>query len=202
VRRPTVLVDVDGVLADFQNAVLQLVNYEVGGAHEPADVTEWSIKNALGLTDAQWSWVCDRIELPGFAFHLEPYPGAVEAVLKLAKCSEVYFVTSPWASSVTWTHDRTQWLRKYFGKTLGPRVIHTAHKSLVAGDVLIEDKMSNAAEWGRAGEAVSWQGDRFAVLWDRPYNRDGDRRGLHVVESWDEVFGLETRGGFTPWGEP
>lgn len=189
---PIVLCDVDGVIADFTQPILDFVN-ERCPDKEPAtleDVTQWSIRDALALTDAMWkSVVNDLIKVPGFCLGLNPYPGAIEGVKALAEVSDLYFVTSPWDSQ-TWCYERSQWLRKHFGYTLGSKLIQTSHKHLVQGDILIEDKPSTIAPWLRY-DAVSWYGFRKAILWDRPYNQEWVKdHNRYRVSLWDTVMGV------------
>ena len=47
---PRVLLDVDGVLADFVSAFLHVVYMRLGRSFEPSDVTSFGIANSLGLT--------------------------------------------------------------------------------------------------------------------------------------------------------
>jgi len=184
-----VLVDVDGVVADFTGRMLDVVLEETGRRHEVEDVDQWSIQLALGLPDEHWRNVVRRIEEPGFASNLRPYPGAVEAVRDIADRHHVFFVTSPWWSSTTWMHDRTDWLVKFFGKTQGRKVVHTSAKQLVVGDVMVEDKAATLAAWERADDAASWHGTRRAFLLDRPYNRhvSPSERHLERLHSLDEL---------------
>jgi 5'(3')-deoxyribonucleotidase len=174
-----VLLDVDGVIADFTGKVLSEIERILGRYYEPHQVTQWSIKDALGLSDRDWKRVVDEVICrEGFAYFLDPYPGAVAAVKELA-ADHVYFVTSPWHSSETWCHDRTEWLCKHFGQAQGRKVIHTGHKHLVDGDVLVDDKPETVFEWARVNVR------RVGVLWDRPYNQ---RSGLRLrTNDWDRL---------------
>lgn len=183
----TILFDVDGVLADFTGRVLDVVHEETGRAHTPDDHTKWSFREALGLPARHWRAVARRIGEPGFACSLRPYPGAVELVKRVAEQHEVFFVTADWRSSPTWVHDRNAWLERHFGRTLGSRVVHTSHKVLVDGDVLVEDKVETVEAWERAG-----QGRRRAFIVDRPYNRQPCAHGQRIKqleELWAHLGG-------------
>lgn len=175
-----ILLDVDGVIADFTGGVLSDIEHILGRYYEPHQVTRWSIKEALGLSDRDWKRIVDEsICREGFAYFLDPYPGAVAAVNQLADAHDVYFVTSPFYSGETWMHDRTEWLCKHFGQTQGRKVVHTSHKHLVDGDFLVDDKPETVWEWARVHVG------RVGVLWDRPYNR---RSGLTLrTNDWDRL---------------
>lgn len=160
-----ILLDCDGVLADFCAGFLKLVNAQFGTTFVPTDITDYDIAKALRWSPerAEEAYAlitnCDR-----FAARLDPMPGAQTGVRRLLELGEVYVVTSPWWSNETWCHDRTNWLYEHFGIGAG-RVVHTAAKRLVAGDILVDDKTSTCEAWRAA-----WpQG--VAVLWSTPQNR-------------------------------
>jgi 5'(3')-deoxyribonucleotidase len=166
----TILLDVDGVLADFVAAYLGLLKDTLGIDATPDQVTAWDIGEALGLTREQSSQVKRAIGTsPQLARSLPIYPGAIEGVERLKQLGEIYIVTSPWNSNPTWTHDREEWLYRNFGIPYN-RVIHTSAKYLVRGDVFIDDKASAVAKWRDAHPSG------LPVLWSNLHNR---------TELWD-----------------
>jgi hypothetical protein len=112
--KPLVLVDVDGVLADFVGATVEhLVDFGVPASAER--VTGYDIPMALGLTDEQtahvhalWSWD---------AFHsiLHPYDDALDAWNELRAIADVHIVTKPYPGSRSWVPSRLAWLGRWFG---------------------------------------------------------------------------------------
>ena len=53
-------------------------------------------------------------EVPGIFALMEPMPGAIEAVHKLAEKYDVYILsTAPWKSPSAWA-DKVAWVAKYF----------------------------------------------------------------------------------------
>ena len=91
--RPRVLLDVDGVLADFLTPALAFVEKLTGKTYQEADMTTWDIFEVVGKEWEQpFFEACNR---PGFAASLAVYPGAQEGVARLREVAEVYIVTSP-----------------------------------------------------------------------------------------------------------
>lgn len=161
----TILLDVDGVLADFVGAYLSLLERELGIVATREQVTDFDIGASLGLTSAQSSQMKRAIgSCEGLARCLAVYPGAVFGLRELEKLGEVYIVTSPWNSNPTWTHDREHWLRANFGIPHS-RVIHTSAKYLVRGDVFIDDKTTAVAKWRNEHPG------KLPVVWSTPHNR-------------------------------
>lgn len=182
----SVLLDVDGVVADFVDPVLDLIN-EVGGYdYSPSDITQWDIRAALELDNYEWAEVVNLIQTDGFADRLKLYHGAKDGIAMLkADGHEIDFVTSDWRGSKSWVYDRNHWLVKHFG-SVGKNVTHTSRKHKVSGDILVEDKWQNALAWSEANP------EGRAVIWDRPWNREFHEgpHGIVRVSSWGEIRAL------------
>lgn len=178
------LLDVDGVSANFVEAYLSVVNHVLRRNHTAADVTEWEMEKSLGLSAEESRTVSSYIQTRGFASQLQPYPGAVEAIAKLRASHSVYFVTSPYRGPrdkhLSWTADREHWLLDHFGVPHSD-VIHTSAKHLVTGDVFVDDNVDNVRRWQTANPSG------LALLWYQPYNWE-HRGELMVCHSWDHLF--------------
>jgi hypothetical protein len=110
-----VLLDCDGVLADFIGEVIETIVAHGGPRHTRADITEFNFTAALKL-DADLARLVKRTisTEPGWWYGLDPFPEAIEGVAKLREVAEVYVVTSPWNSHPNWLHEREAWLKKHF----------------------------------------------------------------------------------------
>lgn len=181
-----VLLDVDGVLADFVSAFLAMVARDTGIVATPADVTQFDIGASLGLSKEQHSQVKRSIGAwTGMARKLEVYPGAIDGVKALREVAEVYIVTSPWNSNPTWTHDREWWLYEHFG-IKHSHVTHTSAKYLCRGDFLVDDKVSAVEKW----QAEHPGG--VGVVWNTPHNQLESWAGART-NSWGELIAMVTR---------
>lgn len=105
-------------------------------------------------------------EVEGIFALMEPMPGAIEAVTKLAEHFDIYILsTAPWNNPSAWS-DKVKWVQKYLPLIGHKRLILTHNKHLNNGHYLIDDRLKNGA-------------DRFT--------------GEHIhfgqvgFESWDEV---------------
>lgn len=159
-----VLLDVDGVLADFAGHLLSTI----GSKLTAEDIDRWdifSLLDAEGLRGA----ALDVLKRPDWWASQPPMPGARQFVHALA-CEglDVVLVTSPWLSCVGWETARREWARALWrsvGAPMPPEVIVTNRKELVAGAVFIDDKPEHVAAWDRAS------GRRGAAfVFDAPYN--------------------------------
>lgn len=174
-RKPVVWLDVDGVLADFVQACLDVWFAETGLLVSKDELKDWSIFDA-GLDRAI---VAPHIERPGFCYGIPPFPEAAKAVRDLQAWAEVYACTSPWTESSTWVSERTAWLMERLGIDYHHQ-IHTHAKDLVKADVIVDDRPSNVEKWARAFP------EGVALLWDTPHNRNASAGKR--VRSWNEVL--------------
>ena len=115
-NRPIVLIDMDGVLVDYdaRSKELKQQGYDGKVFYHPT-----------GFLDMQ------SIE------------GAVDAYHYLADNFEVYICSTPsWSNPEVWAEKR-RWVDKYLGKKAHKRLILTHNKGLIKGDYLIDDRKAN-----------------------------------------------------------
>jgi len=178
-----VLLDVDGVLANFIGRVCEVASSITGRVHKPEDIKQFNFATELGLTPEQKREAHAFIEQPGFWRNLDPYPDAIEGVRRLQNLRdvEVVIVTSPWNSCRTWLYEREGWLKEHFGIHHGD-IIPTSRKHMVCGAMLIDDKTETLHAWRKV-----W--GNGAVQWQTPHNRLDPWDG-HSTRSWDRVVEL------------
>lgn len=164
--RPVVLVDCDGVIADFHRPTLRLIEEEFGLQHNLDDWTEWW-PHACGLVSAEQDAYLWETVVPGrrgFACGLQtlPFIGALELLRLFAtvKC-----VTSPLMGPY-WMYERHKWLMRVAGFTKRD-IIFASDKAPIRGDLLVDDAIHNIDEW----KAANPQGT--AILLEQPWNWRG-----------------------------
>lgn len=155
-----VLLDVDGVLADWTGAVANEVAIHGGSFNKNVWFDQQTLPpKARGP-------VMRALARPGFCYDLEPIPGAIEAVKALmAAGHDVHFVTSLW-SSPTWAYDRQRWLQSHKLLNSYSRLVFAKDKYVVQGDVFVDDKISNVEKWRTA-----WP-NACGIVWAQPWNTD------------------------------
>lgn len=162
-----VLLDVDGVIADF-DTYAQLIIFQLFGRQPIKDRKYWAIEKNFSLKNSQRDQFWKMLDLKGVAQQLQPYPGAIEGVKEIASIADVYFVTSPIQSSPTWCYDRSKWLKKHFGTELGRKVVLTGQKHICAGDFFVDDKVTHVTKWQQHNPLGT------GFLWNQPYNLNED----------------------------
>ena len=183
-----ILVDCDGVLADFVTPVLALANNYSSRTWDASHLTRWDFLQdfvdleAPSLLAKKVKW---RIGLPRFCANLRPYPGAREGLDRLRAIGSVKIVTSPWASS-TWCGERIEWLAHHF-EVPAKDVIFASDKSLIHGGALIDDNPEAIEAWHRY-QATHSTRPGIGVVWDHPHHWGGSHPTR--ASSWDELLRL------------
>lgn len=130
-----IYIDMDGVICDYEtefNAVRQL-------------------KPDLQFPQSE----------PGFFLRLLPIEGAIDAINRLSKEHDVWILTSP---SVLNPHSYTEkrlWVEQYFGIEICKKLILSLDKSLLKGDVLIDDRVDSNKQHEFEGYLLLFGGKKY-----------------------------------------
>jgi 5'(3')-deoxyribonucleotidase len=140
-KSPTILLDVDSVLVDFVSPIC-----EAFGVSRWLLRTHCITKEISQILNIPEIAVSAFIERRGFCEGLKPLPWARGLVGCLNDIGKVYIVTAPYNSSAYWHGERLASLSRNFG-IKADDVIFTSKKSLVRGDVLIDDNIHHIDTW-------------------------------------------------------
>ncbi|NXU85376.1 NT5C protein, partial [Xiphorhynchus elegans] len=140
-----VLVDMDGVLADFEGAVLR--EFRGRFPAEPRVELEerrgFSVREQYrNLREDLAAKVASVYESPGFFLKLDPIPGALEAMQEMIHMqdTQVFICTSPLLKYEHCIVEKYKWVEKHLGPEFVERIILTRDKTVVAADLLFDDK--------------------------------------------------------------
>jgi 5'(3')-deoxyribonucleotidase len=179
------LCDVDGVLANWIEPVLDVIEQASGRRITPHECKGWLKFNALGLDKTEQKYIDSVLKSPGFVEALPVLPGALDGLKQMAKLGcEIAYVTAPW-NSATWMYERQAWLKKHGFKDVSNNThfVATASKYLVSPGLLVDDKISNVLEYN--SKSVGGR----AVLWHTEWNAvDPSRKFVQVVSSWQQLY--------------
>lgn len=176
------LFDVDGVCGDMITPVLTGLTEKFGKAPAYSDIKNHDLldPNKTSLNVDEVFFVHDMMTAPDFANTLEVIDGCKETIDFLrASGHTVKWLTAPYYWSKTWCHDRLEWLKRNFDAT-NYDLIYATDKSLVYGDVFVDDKISNIEQW-----QARWK-DKKGFLFTQPWN---DKSELPRA-SWDDIKNL------------
>lgn len=180
-----ILVDQDQTIADFEGRFLQLWRRR----YPERPFIPLKERQGLPLVydySRRWRRDVDAILLErGFFLKLEPIPGMRKALLEMrAAGHEVFICTSPKRGSAHCVEEKYFWLKKHLGLYFAERMITARDKTLVRGNVLVDD-------WPKITGAMRpvWR----HVLFDFPYNRHLKRHPR--LERWRDWKKVLLKGG-------
>jgi 5'(3')-deoxyribonucleotidase len=117
ITKPIVLIDMDGVICDFDKRAKELEAQGIKGS--------------------------SLFKHPDAYKDLEPIEGAIDAWAALQDKYETYILsTPPWSNPEGWSEKRI-WVQKYLGDSAKKKLILCHNKGLVKGDYLIDDRIAN-----------------------------------------------------------
>ena len=135
-----VYLDMDNVLVDFASGIARL-----------DDSIREEYKGRLD-------------EVPGIFALMDPMPGAINAVHKLAEKYDLFILsTAPWKNPSAWA-DKVAWVTKYMDDVFHKKLILSHRKDLLIGDYLIDDRPKHGADCFE-GEWIQFGSDKFPD-WD------------------------------------
>lgn len=169
--RPIILVDMDGVICDWQGKFDELLQDHY--PHIPLLLREnmTVFKSQSLYAEEHQDEIAEMMDREGFYRTLNPIEGAVEALNEMAEEYEVFLCTAPYVTNVTCASEKMDWVREHLGQDWTERMIITSDKTLARGEILIDDKPVIT------GAMVPvWK----HIVFDAPYNRHIEAR----IDRW------------------
>lgn len=138
-----VLIDMDGVLADFERGFLETWRKKhPDNTYVPLD--ERNTFYLLRQYPAEYRDLIWQIFLaPGFFKDLPAIPGGREALTEMAEAGvEVFICTTPFRAYQHCVREKYEWVDQHLGAKWVGRLILTPDKTIVDADYLIDDRPS------------------------------------------------------------
>jgi 5'(3')-deoxyribonucleotidase len=160
---PTIYLDMDGVLADFNTGARKYLNATEQDEAEAEANGRWP--------ERSWGRL---VEAPNFYRHLPKMPQADLLMLKALRFQDALgwrlrvLTAIPQKNEVPDVfQDKIEWMMEYYPGVVchfGP-YSHDKHRHCKPGDILVDDRASNCEEWRAAGgHAVKVGSDYSAAL--------------------------------------
>ncbi len=174
-----ILVDMDNVIADFDKGVLE------GYRRQNPN------KLFIPLTQRKTFYIKEQYprELQplvkkvytakGFYLSLEPIEGAITALNKMSKEHDVFICTSILLENPFCVQEKQKWIKKYLGSSWLKRTIMSKEKTLIYGDILIDDKPTI-----KGIKKPAWE----HFLYSQPYNSDIKTKYRINWKNWESVI--------------
>lgn len=179
VNKMKILLDFDEVINLMTHHWVNTLNCVYGTSVNFEDVNEWNMLKAFpALTEDE---IYNPLHLQAFWNNVKIMPGAKEGIQELlSKGCEIYIVTSAHPDTIKW---KAEWLQRELPEIPWSHVIVANNKSLINGDILVDDGLHNL-----------YEGKYIKVLFDKPWNRHVDKSKvtdfIHRVHNWEEIIKL------------
>ena len=172
----TILVDLDDTITDLLTPWLDTLNdkYRLSVCRE--DVKEWDMKKTFPLLT--YDEIFEPLKDRALWRNVRPLPGAREYLEKLIlRGHKIYIVTTSHYTTIEAKLEEC--LFRYFPFIGYEQVVITNDKSIIRGDILIDDNPDNLTS-----------GMHWGILLDAPYNRGFDtyKYGVLRVKCWKEIY--------------
>ena len=197
-------IDIDNTITNMNRVWLEYINREYKTNYKYSDITHWEFFD--DLVD-QGMDVFRILEWEGFWKANKIYPNAVKVIEAIAKAGhKVYLVTATDLYNPALVAKFSHMLSHFDPSLINRYNIITAHdKSVINGDVLIDDKLETCQDWLEMGRVVCMPEQPWNTKFDPNSNcnqlsifddEDGDNmdvRWIGVLEYINKRFGLNLK---------
>jgi 5'(3')-deoxyribonucleotidase len=182
-KKLTIVVDVDGVLADQVTQVLDALNSKYGSHYVKADIRHWDEPLPLAHTDIKTAIESSHND-PNVVTSMNTIQNAPEVMRELSKYCEIWIATNRTAIADKPTRE---WLRKC-NIPYEPGHYHNTSiegKGVIQGDIIIDDYPKNVL-------AFTSKPDRKGIILTQPWNESDesliDNENIYRAKDWLDVW--------------
>lgn len=159
---PIVLVDQDGPLAHFDALFFE----RCAESGWPMDCTLAEQRHRFATDHIPDKFMRqmarNMVNTSGWFADLPVVEGAIDGLHELSEVADVWICTKPLEANPTCRDEKAAWLVKHFGPEWERRLIISPDKSMVRGDVLLDDapylEWLERAPWRTVIFPMSWNG--------------------------------------------
>lgn len=177
-----ILVDQDNVLADLNQGML--TGWREKYPDKPyiplEQITEFYFHHNYPI---EYKKQLDDIsQAPGFVRFLPPIKGSIEALTEMEEMgNEVFICTSPLSHYENCVKEKYEWVENHLSRDWTKKLILTKDKTLVSGDILIDDKSDITGV-----KKPDWK----HILYDKPYNKSVNGKLRITWDNWKEILSI------------
>lgn len=171
-----ILVDMDDVLEQLAVGWIEYLNDKYGTDTSISDSHEWDISKAFPTLTREQVYAAEKDDR--IWDYVRPMPGAAEILQQLiADGHSIYIVTATIYQTLKTKMENV--LFRFFPFLSWNQVIITSCKTMIKGDILIDDGPHNLAG-----------GEYEKILFEAHHNRDFDESSIGAirVRNWQEVY--------------
>ena len=175
-----ILIDMDDVLADFDGEVYTRWNK----LHPDKFIVPPDKRNCFYLheemPDESRELIREINTSEGFIANLPEIPGSIEAVKEISALGHSVFIcTAPLIRYRYCVKEKYQWVEEHLGCEWIEKLVLTRDKTIIRGDILIDDKPKITG----VAEPV-WE----HVIYEKSYNREIKGQRRLTWNDWKEIL--------------
>ena len=175
-----ILVDMDGVLADFEQGFVNIWKVKHPDLPYISPEKRTTFYTYKQYPKEQRPLTQEIVRASGFFASLPPIKGALKGFAELAETDQQIFIcSSPLIGNPTGASEKYDWIEQYLGREWLGNVILAPDKTMVRGDILIDDRPKV-----EGSQTPIWE----HILYDQLYNRQEEGRRRLTWANWREVL--------------
>jgi len=171
-KKPKLLIDMDGVIVNLIDPWLSRINQDQGTNYTKNDI-KGGIMESTGIPEEV---CCTYFYEKDFWLSLPPQDDVMEYLPKLDELFDIIIVTKAHFASPYCSHEKYMWMIKHFGKPF--KMVQTKYKSYVRGAIIIDDMGDNLKRCHERGKTT--------ICYAQPWNVDVDFG--YKANSWKEIY--------------
>jgi 5'-nucleotidase len=178
-----ILVDMDNTLVDFDEGLLRIWRILYPNEFFVPLKKRTTFHPHNDYPEHLQTKVKDICHSKNFIRNLPPTPGGIEAIHEmLKKGHDVRFCSSHLLTYDPSVLEKYYWIEKHFDASFVDRIILTRDKTLIRGDILIDDKPEISGI-----EKPAWE----HILYDRSFNRGVANKRRLDWQNWRDILDLD-----------
>lgn len=170
-KKPTLGVDMDGVIASLVKNWVAVINECEGENVHWEEITSWHVDEFFDCGDKVFTY----LEYSLFR-NLPVMDDAIRVVKALMEKYDVYIVSSATEARQSLIA-KMEWLEEYFPFIPASNIVLCGSKSIIKCDILIDDSPRNLSD-------VS---DAYGILFDAPHNHNQEKDRFIRAMNWNEI---------------
>jgi 5'-nucleotidase len=179
-----ILIDMDGVIADFENAFLaRWIKLYPDKEYIPVD--KRTTHRIVDQYPLEFRRLVEEIYYqPGFFKTLLPIPNSINSLKTMLEINyDVFICSSPLENFRNCVLEKYEWVEEQLGFDWTRRLILTKDKTLIQAEILIDDSPAI-----KGSIQPVWE----QIIYDQPWNKNGIGRRL-TWDNWKEVLLINSK---------
>lgn len=179
------LIDQDGVLADFETGFLEIWEKICPPEHKDKLKDRLNYFLEDNFPEEMKQEIISIYYQKEFFKKLKPIPGSIEAIKLIeSRGHEIMLCTTPLHYAGHSLSEKHEWIETYLGKKYTKKVTYAYDKTIVGGDMLIDDRPDITG----LREVPIWE----HIVYDTSYNRHltENKRIRWDMDNWQEILGI------------